>query len=441
MKNQRIRLGLVAVASPSEVGADQAHALLERLQGTLSGPEFSKLNLFPYQTPVTDVQRAIQAGRHFYDERVHAICVVAASWFEDYLVLDILEECDVPTILWATPGMETGSLCGTQQLGFLLRQLDKPYKLLYDELEKKSARQSLLEYTSAAALRYYLRRARIGSLGHRVEGMTETTGHELAIKKLFGPRIVSIDSQLFMGKVEEVQKESVIGKWEELKSQVGNVRCGDEDGIESLRVHTVLKAVIEEERLDALAVGCYPNFMGKFCLAASLLGEEGIPVACEGDLNGALGMLILIWLSGQPTHNTDLLNPIEEDNTIVFSHCGSGSFSLANNLSEVTLAPVRLMDKGLCCLFTARPGTVTLVNIVPTIDGYKMGVMEGKAVETEMVFPGNPLRVHFYLDYKKVLNWIADEGLGHHWIAAYGDLRNQLTDFARMTRCQLTLLE
>jgi len=458
MNDKCIKLGLAVVASPLEVGADQGPNLLQRLQITLN--ESDKLNLCPYQTPIANAWDVIKAGRQFYDERVHAVVIVAASWFEDYLVLDMLEECDAPTIIWGIPGMETGSLCGTQQLGFMLKQLSKPYKLLYDDLTSQSALKRLLEYASAAALRYYLRRARIGYLGYRVEGMTETTAHEIALKKIFGPRIVGIDSQVFLNKVSKVEEEVVRIQWEKLKREVGNTICSDEAGVESLKVYTVLKSFIKERMLNALAVGCYPRLMGKVCLAASLLGEEGIPLACEGDINGALGMLMLTRLSGEPTHNTDLLNPILADNAIVFSHCGSSGFSLANDLSEVTLAPVRLMDKGLCCLFTAKPGPVTLVNIVPTMNSYQIGVMFGNAVKTDMVFPGNPLKVRFDSDeippfsplsqrgaggisfnkggVKEVLNWIEDEGLGHHWMAAYGDLRNQLTDFVSMVGCQLT---
>ena len=70
---------------------------------------------------MTDPTSAVKAGRYFYDHRLDAVCIVAASWFEDYLVLDLLEECDVPVIAWARPGMETGSLCGMQQLGFMLK--------------------------------------------------------------------------------------------------------------------------------------------------------------------------------------------------------------------------------------------------------------------------------------------------------------------------------
>ena len=433
MEQTTVRLGLVVVASPLEVGADQAPGLLARAREILGGAD---AELYPYETPVTDVRDAIKAGRYFYERRVHAICAVAASWFEDYLVLDMLEECDVPVMLLARPGMETGSLCGTQQLGFLLKQLSKPYKMLYDELDSPSARRKLSSFASAAALRYRLRRVRIGYVGHRVEGMTETTGHELAMKKIFGPRIVGIDTQVLLERASQVRDEAVREKWEKIKRQVGKVACADEAGMESLRFYRALKSLIEEKMLDAVAVGCYPHLMGKVCLAASLLGEERVPLACEGDVNGALGMLMLTRLSGSPVHNTDFLDPIPEDNAIVFSHCGSGAFSLAESPSQINLASVRLMDQGLCCLFPAKPGPVTLVNIVPTLDGYKMGVLFGEALRTEMVFPGNPLKVRFESDYRGVLSWIAEEGLGHHWMAAYGDFREELTDFAGMVGCE-----
>jgi len=319
----------------------------------------------------------------------------------------------------------------------MLKQLSKPYKLLYGQLDSQDELSLLLQYASAIAICYNLRRARIGYLGHRVEGMTETTGHELALKKIFGPRIVSIDSQVFLHGVSKIEQEKVQKHWMEIKTQVGSTRCKDVDGLDSMKVYAYLKSYIQEKMLDAIAVGCYPHLMGKVCLAASLLGEEGIPIACEGDINGALGMMILSWLSSESIHNTDLLNPIPKDNAIVFSHCGSGGFSLAKEMADIALAPVRLMDKGLCCLFTAKPGTVTLLNIIPTLDGYEIGVITGKALETDMVFPGNPLKVRFKSDYKDILAWIADEGLGHHWMAAYGIYSQELSYIASLVGCRI----
>ncbi len=436
----RIRLGIASVSSPLEVGASDAPALLDQLQQAACGA-IQDVEICRPPKAVTDPSSAAEAGRYFYDQRVDAACVVAACWFEDYLVLDLLEECDVPVVAWARPGMETGSLCGMQQLGFMLKQLHKPFLFVFDEVGAPPALARVREFASAAALRSRLRRARIGHLGHRVLGMTETTANELALKKTLGPRIVHIDSQVFLQRAARVPADAVDGPWKHLKTQVGRVTSTDDAGIESMQVYTALKETVQELGLSAVAVGCYPHLMGKVCLSASLLGEDGVPMACEGDVNGAVGMLLLTNLTGEPVHNTDLLDPIPAENSIVFSHCGSGGFSLASSPAEVTLGPVRLMNCGLCALFTARPGPVTLVNIVAEADGYRMAALFGEAIETDMVFPGNPLRVRFATDFRKILSWIAEEGLGHHWMAAYGDVRPALQHLAAMTHTGWLTLE
>jgi L-fucose isomerase-like protein len=352
----------------------------------------------------------------------------------------MLEECDVPVILYARPGMESGSLCGMQQLGFILKQLGKPYCLLFDEVGAPAALQRVKQHAAAAALRRQLRRARLGYLGHRIQGMTEITAPELVLKKLLGPRVVGIDSQVFLERAAKIPPDSVEDAWQQLKDQVGQVTASKEAGIDSLQVYVALKETIQELELDALAAGCYPHMMGRVCLAASLLGEQGVPVSCEGDVNGAVGMLILTRLTGQPVHNTDMLDPIPAENAIVFTHCGSGGFSLAASSSMVTLGPVRLMNRGLCCLFPARPGAVTLINIVPTLSSYRIAALYGEATETDMVFPGNPLRVRFAGDYRQILSWVSREGLGHHWMAAYGDLRQPIADLTEMTGCEWSSL-
>ena len=78
--------------------------------------------------PVDSPARATAAGRLLAEQHVHAAAFAAASWFEDYLVLDLLEECSLPVLLWALPGMETGALCGCQQLTAFLEQLGHAYR-------------------------------------------------------------------------------------------------------------------------------------------------------------------------------------------------------------------------------------------------------------------------------------------------------------------------
>jgi L-fucose isomerase-like protein len=437
VKEDTIRLGLTAVSSPLEAGAADAPQVLEDLHRELASAPFARrFELLRSMRPATDPASAAEIGRYFYDQRVDGICVVATSWFEDYLVLDMLEECDAPVITWARPGMETGALCGVQQVDMVLKQLERSYLFLFDEVTSPVALQAACDCTLAAGLRRRLRRARIAYLGHRVEGMTETTPHELALKKIFGPRLVSIDTQVFLDEVARNDAQLAAERWQQLRAQVGRVTACDQAGVEALQVYAALKDTMERGRLSAVAVDCYPHLMGKVCLANSLLAEQGIPVACEGDVNGALGMLMLTYLSGQAVHNTDILDPVPAENSIVFSHCGSGGFSLAAGREHIVLGPVRLMNRGVCCLFPARPGPVTLINLVPTMAGYRMGVLCGEAIETDMIFPGNPLRVRFSTDYREILAWIAQQGLGHHWMAAYGDFRVPLHHLASMTGCE-----
>jgi L-fucose isomerase-like protein len=180
--------------------------------------------------------------------------------------------------------------------------------------------------------------------------------------------------------------------------------------------------------------------MGRVCLAASLLADEGVPLACEGDVHGAVGQFLLQLLTGQPTHNTDWLDPVD-DRSVVFTHCGSGSFSLAEKPDTIRLASVRLMGQGACALFTAKPGPVTLVNINTHPSGYQCALLEGQAVPADMVFPGNPVRVQFHVPVKRLIDWIHDAGLGHHWMIGYGHVGDAIRLWARIVGPELRLVE
>ena len=310
---QPIRLGITAVASPLEVGAKDASAVLDRLTAAFAAAYGDRVEVIT-AGPAMDPASSAAAGRAFYDQRVDAICVVAVSWFEDYLVLDLLEECDAPLVAWARPGMETGALCGMQQLAFMLKNLSKNCVVLFGEPGDPINLARAWDFVSAAALRRKLRRTTIGHLGHRVEGMTETTAHELALKKLFGPRVVGLDTRIFLDRAARADAALAAEAWRAVKGQVGSVTATDEAGVTAMQVYVALRDTLREQNLTAAAVGCYPHLMGKVCLGISLLAEEGIPVACEGDVNNAVSMVMLAELTGRsgPQHRPTRSHPGRE---------------------------------------------------------------------------------------------------------------------------------
>lgn len=429
------RVGIGSLSSPLEVGADRAPAAADALASRVatSGAETVRLG------PVTTPDLAVAAGRKLAESHVDAVALAATSWYEDYLVLDLLEECRVPVLLWSLPGVQTGALCGSQQLTCYLKQLNVPYACVFGAIEPGENADHAGSFLRAAALHRRLRRARVGLAGHRVAGMTEVAVNEIALKKALGPRVVPLDLPGLLRRAAEISDETARPLWRRLLAAAGTCAVPEPHGLESMKVYLAIKELVDQFRLDALAVGCYPHLMGKVCMAASLLADQGVPLACEGDVNGAVAQLLLTWLTNAPTHNTDWLESVDGE-TIILTHCGSGSFTLAEDPAHIRLDSVRLMGQGVCALFPARPGPVTLVNLLPSGTGYQCGVLEGQAVSTEMVFPGNPLRVRFPLTPPELTDWIHTQGLGHHWMAGYGHVAQELRRWAAICGRDLSLV-
>ncbi len=430
------RVAVASLTSPLEVGADRAPAAALDLGRILTAAGCDVLELGPISLP----GRAAEAGRLAMEWHVDAVVFAAASWFEDYLALDFLEECSAPLLLWPLPGMETGALCGTQQLTSYLHQLETPFACVFGAAEDKACLARAMVFLRGAALKGVLRRARIGMAGHHLNGMTHTAPNEMALKKSLGPRVVWLDVEKLLKRAGERPEAEALTLWQSLKARVGSCDSTERDGLDSMRVYAAFREAVDQNGLAAMTIGCYPDLMGRVCLAASLLADDGIVMACEGDVHGAIGQVMLHRLTGQPTHNTDWLDPVDGE-SVVFTHCGSGSLSLAEKPKSVRLAPVRLMSQGVCALFTAKPGPVTLVNITGRTGGYQVGLLEGEAISTEMVFPGNPVRVRFQQPVSRLIDWIHETGLGHHWMIGYGHVGAELRAWAKLCGPGLRLNE
>jgi L-arabinose isomerase len=99
------------------------------------------------------------------------------------------------------------------------------------------------------------------------------------------------------------------------------------------------------------------------------------------------------------------------------------------------------MDQGVCALFPARPGPVTLVSLIAMGAGYQIALLEGEALPAEMVFPGNPVRVRFGVETPALIDWIAEAGIGHHWEIGYGHVGDAVRRWAAMAGPDLALVE
>ncbi len=422
----QIHIAAVGLAHPFEIGYENAGQLLDETAKALCSTGVSCRNTGIVLHDLASVQKAATLLKEM---KTDALLICIATWSEDHHLLDLLSYVDKPVILRAYPHRETGSLCCAHQIGAVFTDIGRKYEFVYGEARSVECARRTKRLGAACALADCMERVRVGAIGGRVKGMTEIAYDEFAIKQKLGARVVNIDETELTSLVAAMTDEEAENLLEAKKVLLKpcKVLSTREAMLESMKYYGALKKLVEDYALEALAVKCYTTYMGKICLGYSLLAEEGVVGACEGDVTNALTMKLLYELSGLPVNNTDLLYLDEKENTILFSHCGSSGFSIAQG--DVELAPVRLAETGVCSRFLMKTGTVTAVNICGHGEQFRMAVMVGEAVPCGMEFPGNPMKIRFEKKVDKISQDIMKYGIGHHWMVGYGDYREELQSF------------
>ena len=436
---REIRIGLCVLAHPLEVGKDRAGLLLEQASDLLRENPQLRPEIVP--APVDDLRRAAEAGERLARADADAIILLLATWSDDALALRIQEATGRPVILWAVPGIHTGSLCGCQQINACMKEMGLPSWFFYGEIGEPRTKAELPALVRAASLRRRLGRTRIGLLGRRTQGMLETASDEFGIRQTFGAEIIQEERGAFLRRAMARDPALLRESWDSIKAKVGSVQVPEDSIWDALKVYKAFEEFMDRRDLSGVTVDCYPDALGVFCLTASLLSEAGRVVACEADVHAALASLVAADFSQGPVHNTDLLHVYPEEQSALFSHCGAGAFSLASRREEICLAPVRLAEKGCCVHFPGRAGPVTLTNLIGRSGTYRMCILEGEAVPGEMVFPGNPVRVGLPVSVDDFLEEVAAKGFGHHWVIGYGKFGRTLAKFCRHIDIQARLLK
>lgn len=425
----KLSIATVGLAHPFEVGYDDAENLLNQTAKTL---ETSGVFCENSGVIMHDLDTVKKAAEVLKAKDVDLLMICIATWSEDHHLLDLLSYIDKPVILRAYPARETGSLCCAHQIGAVFTDIGKSYEFVYGDADSKECAEETKKIATAYALKTVMSRTRVGAIGGRVKGMTEIAYDEFSIKQKLGARVVNIDEKEMTEKVLAMSDSEAERILEEKKGILAPCKIlSDKDAmIESIKYYSALKDLSEEYDLEALSVKCYTTYMGKICLGYSLLSEEGIVGSCEGDVTNALTMKLMYELSGKPINNTDLLYLDEKENSILFAHCGSSGFSIAEG--DIELCPVRLAETGVCTKFLVKTGKVTAVNICGHGDTFRLSAMVGDAVPCSMEFPGNPVKIKFDKSVIDINKEIMENGIGHHWMVAYGDYMDELKYFCKI---------
>jgi L-fucose isomerase-like protein len=107
------------------------------------------------------------------------------------------------------------------------------------------------------------------------------------------------------------------------------------------KLGVALDAVVEEYRMDAVAIGCWSEMQKQWeispCVLLSEMNDRGVVAACEVDVGNAVTMYALSNASGKPATGLDWNNNYGDDhNKCILFHCGPLPQTLMTAKGRVT---------------------------------------------------------------------------------------------------------
>ncbi|WP_175058942.1 hypothetical protein [Thermococcus sp. 2319x1] len=197
--------------------------------------------------------------------------------------------------------------------------------------------------------------------------------------------------------------EEIIAKAKEIKEPQR------EDLVRAGRIYVALKKIIEDYKLDGFAIGCF-EMLNKLkatpCLALAMLNAEGIPAACEGELNSLLGMIIVRKFFDKPAFMGNIADYGE--NHIILAHC------TAPLISDYILRSHFESGKGVGVAVSLPKGKASLLKI----RGRKAVVAGVEVLEQEK--SEHRCRTQMKLKIEEAKDFI-DGTLGNHHLLVYVD--------------------
>lgn len=142
----------------------------------------------------------------------------------------------------------------------------------------------------------------------------------------------AIKNRLGIG-LEYVRSDDVIERWknvdERSASQLAKkwmreaeniVGAEEKDAISAARLYIVMRDLLKEKNAQALTMAYGDSPLPVPCVAYTNLRDEGIPAACEADINSLLSMTIMHYIADKPSFMGNIfMDPA--DGNLIISHC------------------------------------------------------------------------------------------------------------------------
>jgi L-fucose isomerase-like protein len=334
---------------------------------------------------VSTENEAIREAKRLKNSEVDVFILMVGTWTNanyGLAAIKILE--NVPFILYSFNdigpkmsfklGGPTFGYTGSIEIKNSLDQMGKKGKFFFivgSPFEEKTI-SKIEKICKSSAIVKKLNYSKIGLIGYYTMGMYSATFDPINIKAKFGITIEHIGENILIDEINKVADNDAmetisprICKCKIMNKNITNQKEVTENG----KMYLAYKKLISNYDLDAINTKCDPELSLVYgrcsCMTHSLLNDEGVMTACEGDIHQTISMMILHYLSEKSVMFLDIIGACEENNSLQFQSCGYAPISLATSLSDVKLYnQISMKGKGITQSFILEPGKeVTIYRI------------------------------------------------------------------------------
>jgi L-fucose isomerase-like protein len=168
----------------------------------------------------------------------------------------------------------------------------------------------------------------VGAIGARTTPFKTVRIDEVTLQR-HGITVETLDLSDVFARMKAVKPDDTVyqAKVEMLKGYTSWTGVPEAAFDRIVRLGVVLDTIVEEYRLDAIAVRCWTEMQSQLgispCVLMGALNDYGTPAACEVDVGNAVAMAALSLASGEPAACLDWNNNYGEDeNKCILFHCG-----------------------------------------------------------------------------------------------------------------------
>ena len=459
---QKLRVGYAGTALTSYY-AEEYNQYERAVRGLETLSKAWDFELVPIRYGLTDVELAEQAARELADREVDFLLLQNASCGLGEQIISLSKAA--PRLgLWATPDpkqegdIQLHSLVSMNHYASILkrylRHQDTPFKWFYGHVEEDRFQRRLGLTIRALTAIKNMAEAKIGWIGGISPGFYNMMFDERKLQARLGTRVFPHELGEVIALAKNYSDAQAVAVAGEMKAGAAEIQVADAAMVKGSRVYLALKELAERNGYDALAVECWPKFQAMYqvapCMAYSWLGsEDGLAVSCEGDVLGAMSMLLLNYLSGKQGSATllDMTAIDPEANTMLMWHCGVSPRHFANAdgikwVDHTTLGRKSEVSYGVAGdqVFAEQETTITYIGD----DADRLLVLQSQVIErdvkgfdgtrgwfTQFSLNGEPI------DLWDLINTLTVRGQEHHYAVGQGNMTNELMEIAAWLDMQL----